>query len=53
VESVELDDDFDYRGKMREKAYVSELTGKLLSAYQKDIKRKKAKAMEQCWLEAG
>ena len=49
VETSELTDDFDYRGKMRDKEYVSDLMGKLLASYQKDIKRKKAKTMRESW----
>lgn len=49
VETNELGADFDYRGKLREKDYVSELTGKLMATYQKDIKRKKALTMKESW----
>lgn len=49
IETEELADDFDYRGKLRDKDYVSTLTSGLIASYQKDLKRKKAKSMQECW----
>jgi AIPR protein len=52
AETTELEDDFDYRGKMRDKDYVTKLGSDLLASYEKDIKRGKAKTLDAIWLEA-
>lgn len=49
VETIDLGDDFDYRGKLRDKEYVSGLASELIASYQKDLKRKKARPMLDCW----
>lgn len=52
VETAELADDFDYRGKLRDKDYISALASGLMASYQKDIKRQKARTMQSCWDDA-
>ena len=49
LETKDLPDDFDYRGKLRDKEYVTGLTNSLLASYIKDIKRKKAPTIEELW----
>lgn len=52
LETSELDTDFDYRGRLRDKDYVSQLSNLLLASYLKDVKRSKAKPMSKLWDEA-
>jgi hypothetical protein len=49
LETEELGSDFDYRGKLREKEFLTKLTNDLLSSYLKDIKRGKALPLQSLW----
>ena len=49
AETEDLEEDFDYRGKMRDKDFISKLGAELLASYQKDIKRGKAKTLAEMW----
>lgn len=49
VETQELDADFDYRGKLRDREYVSDLVNKLVATYRKDVLRKKAPTVADAW----
>ena len=52
VETKELGEDFDYRGKLRDKDYVTQLAGELIAGYQKELKRKKATPLAERWKKA-
>lgn len=41
----DLPEGFDYRGKLRDKAYVMESVGELVANYRKDIRRNKARSL--------
>ena len=49
VATVELNEDFDYRGKLRDKDYVTQLSSELIAGYQKEVKRKKATSLSERW----
>lgn len=49
LETEGLGDDFDYRGKLRDKEFLTKLTNDLLSSYLKDIKRGKALQLKPLW----
>lgn len=49
LETENLGDDFDYRGKLREKEFISKLSNELLSSFLKDIKRGKALPLQSLW----
>lgn len=49
VETQELGEDFDYRGKLRDRDYVSDLVNKLVATYRKDVLRKKASTIAEAW----
>jgi hypothetical protein len=49
AETEELEKDFDYRGKMRDKDYITKLGADLLASYLKDIKRGKAVPLFDVW----
>lgn len=49
VETQELADDFDYRGKLRDKDYVLKLVSSLVATHRKDVMRKKALAVGEAW----
>lgn len=50
LETEDLGEDFDYRGKLRDKEFVVGLANDLVASYQKDIKRKKAVPLKAAWL---
>lgn len=52
VETQDLDDDFDYRGKLRDRDYVLNLVNILVASYRKDVIRKKAPSISDAWSEA-
>lgn len=52
VETQELDIDFDYRGKLRDKDYVTTLVNALVGTYRKDLLRKKAQSLHDLWIES-
>ena len=49
LETENLSDDFDYRGKLREKEFLTKMTNDLLSSFLKDIKRGKALPLQDLW----
>ena len=49
IETQELADDFDYRGKLRDKDYVSKLVSSLVATHRKDVMRKKALSIGDAW----
>ena len=49
LETQELGDDFDYRGKLREKDFLVKLSNELLSSFLKDIKRGKTLPLQDLW----
>ena len=49
LETENLPEDFDYRGKLRDKDYITKLANELISSYLKDIKRGKAKQLDVLW----
>ena len=49
LETENLGDEFDYRGKLREKEFINKLSNDLLSSYLKDIKRGKALPLQSLW----
>lgn len=49
AETQELAEDFDYRGKLRDKEYVLELVKTLIATYRKDLVRKKAQSISEIW----
>jgi hypothetical protein len=49
VETQELADDFDYRGKLRDKEYVLKLVSNLVATHRKDVMRKKALSIGDAW----
>lgn len=49
VETQELADDFDYRGKLRDKVYVLKLVSSLVATHRKDVMRKKALSIGEAW----
>ena len=49
LETEDLADDFDYRGKLRDKEYVTKLANDLVASYEKDVKRKKADSISDLW----
>lgn len=49
VETQELADDFDYRGKLRDREYVLKLVRGLVATHRKDILRKKALSIGEAW----
>ncbi|MDO8706190.1 MAG: AIPR family protein [Sulfuricaulis sp.] len=52
VETSDLGEDFDYRGKLRDKDYVTQLSNDLIAGYQKEVKRKKATPLSERWKQA-
>lgn len=53
VETQDLPADFDYRGKLRDKDYVTNLVNTLVATYRKDLLRKKAQSMGEVWAAMG
>lgn len=49
LETEDLGDDFDYRGKLREKEFLLKLSNELLSSFLKEIKRGKAPPLQKLW----
>lgn len=49
LETENLSNDFDYRGKLREKEFIVKLSNELLSSFLKDIKRGKALPLQALW----
>ena len=49
LETEGLGDDFDYRGKLREKEFLTKLSIELLSSFLKEIKRGKALPLQNLW----
>ena len=49
VEMQGLGADFDYRGKLRDKEYVTALVNTLVATYRKDLLRKKAETIDEIW----
>ena len=49
IETQELAYDFDYRGKLRDKDYVSKLVSSLVATHRKDVMRKKALSIGDAW----
>jgi hypothetical protein len=49
AETQELPDDFDYRGKLRDKEYVTTLVSTLVATHRKDVMRKKAQSTGEAW----
>lgn len=49
LETENLGDDFDYRGKLRDKDFLTKITKELLSSYLKDISRGKALPLQALW----
>lgn len=49
VETQDLADDFDYRGKLRDKDYVTKLVNNLVATHRKDVMRKKAFSIGEAW----
>lgn len=52
VETQDLDDDFDYRGKLRDREYVIALVNALVASHRKDVMRKKTPSIGEAWEEA-
>lgn len=52
VETQDLPDDFDYRGKLRDREYVLNLVNELVASYRKDVMRKKTPSIGEAWEEA-
>ncbi|WP_031359908.1 AIPR family protein [Caballeronia sordidicola] len=52
VETQDLADDFDYRGKLRDREYVVGLVNALVASYRKDVMRKKTPSIGEAWEEA-
>lgn len=44
-----LGEDFDYRGKLRDEAWVKHIAGQIVSAYQKQIKRGRIQGVKELW----
>ncbi len=49
LETENLPEDFDYRGKLRDKDFLAKLASELISSYLKDVKRGKAMSLEVLW----
>lgn len=49
VETQDLTDDFDYRGKLRDKDYVLKLVTSLVATHRKDVMQKKALSIGEAW----
>lgn len=49
VETQDLADDFDYRGKLRDKDYVLKLVSSLVATHRKDVMRRKALSIGEAW----
>lgn len=52
VETKDLDSNFDYRGKLRDKVYVTKLANELVALYRKDVQRRKVDTVSQAWATA-
>lgn len=52
VETQDLPDDFDYRGKLRDREYVVGLVNALVASHRKDVMRKKTPSIGEAWEEA-
>lgn len=49
VDTADLPDDFDYRGKLRDKEYVSVVLNDLFTSYRKDLLRNKTLSVADAW----
>lgn len=49
LETEELGEDFDYRGKLREKEFLVGMAQDILSSYLKDLKRGKVPSLSEQW----